>query len=110
MRGHLFVISASMWLAAAGLSTSAASPQGTAPRPPTDSVPHAGVVGQYCVTCHNDRLKTAGLSLEQLDVANPPASAEVWERVLRKLRRGSMPPQGVRRPDEAAYNGLITWL
>jgi mono/diheme cytochrome c family protein len=110
MRRHLFVITSSMWLAAAGLTTSVTRAQGTAPSPSASSAPHAEVVKQYCLTCHNDRLKTAGLSLEHLDVANPPAFAETWEKVLRKLRRGSMPPQGVRRPDDAAYNGLIAWL
>ncbi|HXI28774.1 MAG TPA: c-type cytochrome domain-containing protein, partial [Vicinamibacterales bacterium] len=58
------------------------------------------LVGKYCVTCHNDRLKTAGLSLQNLDLADVPDHAAVWEKVTRKLRSGEMPPASVRsRPD-----------
>src|SRR5437773_12031878 len=111
MKRRLFVIAGAMWLASAGLSVvSAKGPQALPSTPPTDSAHYSGVVKQYCVTCHNDRLKTAGLSLEKLDLANVSAGAEAWERVVRKLRRGAMPPQGVRRPDQATNDGLIAWL
>ena len=55
----------------------------------------------YCTTCHNDNLKTAGLVLESgvLDAAQVGSNAEVWEKVLRKVRTGQMPPSGRRRPD-----------
>jgi hypothetical protein len=62
------------------------------------------------VSCHNQRSRTGGLSLEALDVTHVASNAETWERVLRKLQLGVMPPQGVRRPDEATYNDLIVWL
>src|SRR5438128_1877577 len=65
-------------------------------------------VQQYCVTCHNDRLKTSGLSLEKLDVAHAAANPDVWERVERKLQARTMPPQGSRRPDESTYRALLT--
>src|SRR5262249_9503856 len=65
-----------------------------------------GAVTQYCVTCHNDRLKTSGLSLEKLDPENAAANAEIWENVARKLQARAMPPQGARRPDEATYRTL----
>jgi len=64
----------------------------------------------YCVTCHNDRLKTANLSLEGLDLTVVPEHAETWEKVIRKLRAGVMPPPGVRRPALAEYEGLRDWL
>ena len=67
-------------------------------------------ITQYCVTCHNQRTQTGGLSLENLDTASIPAHAEVWEKVVRKLRTGAMPPLGVRRPDRATYDQLITSL
>ena len=57
----------------------------------------------YCVSCHSDRVRTAGLSLERLDVTRPMDAAESWERVIAKLRAGSMPPPGRPRPDAAAY-------
>ena len=68
------------------------------------------VVSTYCVTCHNQRLKTAGLALDAVDVSRPAAHAEVWERVILKLRSGSMPPAGRPRPDPATYRMLTGWL
>src|SRR4051794_13463202 len=50
------------------------------------------LVDKYCITCHNDRRKTGDVSLQNLDAANPAAKAEIWERVVRKLRSESMPP------------------
>src|SRR5262245_5243822 len=47
---------------------------------------------RYCATCHNDRLKTGGLSLDHVEVSRPDAEPEVWEKVIRKLRTGVMPP------------------
>ncbi|HKE86334.1 MAG TPA: DUF1592 domain-containing protein [Vicinamibacterales bacterium] len=58
------------------------------------------LVKQYCVTCHNARLKTGGLSLDDLNPADAPAHPEVWEKVVLKLRGGMMPPQGMPRPDQ----------
>ncbi|MGE3510804.1 MAG: DUF1592 domain-containing protein, partial [Vicinamibacterales bacterium] len=65
---------------------------------------------KYCVTCHSDRLKTGGLTLQGLDVADVPAGAEVWEKVIRKLQTGSMPPAGAPRPDAATLSNVATWL
>src|SRR6185295_1017052 len=65
---------------------------------------------QYCVTCHNERLKTAGLMLDRLDVGNAAADADVWEKVIRKLRVGMMPPQGAPRPDRATQQALVSYL
>jgi len=70
----------------------------------------SAIVRQYCVGCHNDTLKTAGLTLAAIDPANPAAHGEVWEKVIRKLRAGQMPPAGVRRPEPAALDALIAWL
>ena len=71
---------------------------------------HAAELRRYCVTCHNGRLRTAGLSLEDLDVANPAASPDAWEKVIQKLRSRTMPPAQAPRPDEATYDSLATWL
>src|SRR5436190_13808542 len=68
------------------------------------------VLDTYCVSCHNQRLKTAGLALDAVDVAQPAANAELWERVIAKLRAGSMPPQGRPRPDAATYRAVAGWL
>jgi hypothetical protein len=72
--------------------------------------PQHALINQYCVTCHNQRAKTAGLLLDKLDIDHPGDHAEAWEKVVRKLRGGMMPPQGMPRPDQAKIDGLITWL
>src|SRR5262245_49210431 len=70
------------------------------------AAPVRAALDQYCVTCHNARLKTAGLLLDQLDVDRPGDAAESWEKVARKLRTGEMPPPGRPRPDAASYTAL----
>ena len=79
---------------------------------PSDAAADRGaLVAMYCVTCHNDRLKTGGLSLQTLDVDNPAAHAAVWEKVIRKLRSGEMPPAAIRsRPDPQTAAALVTYL
>ena len=70
----------------------------------------SSIVGQYCVTCHNGNQKTAGLALDLLDVANVEAHPETWEKVVRKLRAGAMPPAGARRPQPADYEFVASYL
>jgi hypothetical protein len=89
----------------------AAGRQASSPPPPTGvSAEHRATLTQYCVTCHNDRIKTAGLSLEPVDLAHVASNADTWERVVRKLRVGAMPPHGMKRPDAATNDRLIAWL
>src|SRR5579862_8127871 len=64
----------------------------------------------YCVTCHNQKLHTAGLSLDTLDASHASANAEVWERVIAKLQSGSMPPPGLPRPEAAVYHTVASAL
>jgi hypothetical protein len=64
----------------------------------------------YCVSCHNEVLKTAGLMLDQLDPGDLSKDGHIWEKLLRKLRNQEMPPAGMPRPDESEYNGLITFI
>jgi hypothetical protein len=68
------------------------------------------LLDRYCVSCHNDRAKTANLSLQGLDLSQVSAHAEVWEKVIRKLRAGVMPPPDLPRPPLAEYEGLRNWL
>src|SRR5262245_17600741 len=71
---------------------------------------HAGVLNRYCVTCHNARLKTGGLVLDTGDLEHAGERPELWEKVVRKLRTGTMPPAGSPRPEPAAYDALASWL
>ena len=77
---------------------------------PSSSQDHGAVLRRYCVACHNDKVKTGGLSLASFDVARAARNADVAERMIRKLQAGMMPPPGVPRPDEATYAALITAL
>ncbi len=74
------------------------------------SAPPRAVLQQYCFACHNDRARTGGLALDVLDLAHAGENPEVWEKVVRKLRTGAMPPAGRPRPDAATYDAVATWL
>ena len=80
------------------------------PAPEAEETAAAAVLQRYCVTCHNERLRTAGLALDELDVANAAAHAEVWEKVVGKLRSRTMPPALRPRPDDATYDAVATYL
>ena len=76
----------------------------------SDSTEASRTVRRYCVACHNARLLTAGLALDDVDLTRVGDHAELWENVVRKLRAGLMPPAGRPRPDEATYDRVATWL
>ena len=113
-----------LWLAAAGLGPAAlaeASPQAQAEAPRAESAPARpaaeasspdarALLDEYCVACHNARTRTAGLMLDRADVRQVAAGAETWEKVVRKLRSGAMPPPGRRRPDPQALDAFVTGL
>ncbi len=88
------------------------NPAGSLSRPSAAAtdVSARAVLDQYCVTCHNQKLKTAGLILDTLDPSNVAENTEAWEKVVRKLRAGMMPPQGARRPDATTYEALTVSL
>jgi len=102
-----WILCAALIAARAGLSAQATSP-GPGARDPGPGV--KATIDQYCVTCHSSRLKSGDLVLENADVAQLANNAEVWEKVVRKLRAGVMPPQGARRPDEPTMHALIASL
>jgi mono/diheme cytochrome c family protein len=72
--------------------------------------PQRAFLDQYCVTCHNPRMKAGALVLDGLDPLKAGELAVIWEKVVRKLRTGMMPPPGRPRPDEAAANGFVAAL
>src|SRR5439155_18459849 len=61
--------------------------------------PQPALLNQYCITCHNQRAKTAGLALDTMDFEHVGKDAAVWEKVVRKIRTGMMPPSGASRPE-----------
>jgi mono/diheme cytochrome c family protein len=70
----------------------------------------AALLNQYCITCHNQRAKTAGLELDAMDFEAVGKDAAVWEKVVRKIRTGMMPPSGARRPPRAALDAFASEL
>ena len=88
---------------AAKAQTAASSDGGT-------GAPPLQLVSTYCVTCHNARAKTGGLALDAAELADVPAHADVWEKVIRKVRAGMMPPPGMPQPDDATRRAAVAWL
>ena len=74
------------------------------------AAPHRAVLDRYCVTCHNERLLTAGLALDTANIEQVAEGAAVWEKVVTKLRTGAMPPVGRPRPDPETYDTFASWL
>jgi Protein of unknown function (DUF1592)/Protein of unknown function (DUF1588)/Protein of unknown function (DUF1585)/Protein of unknown function (DUF1595)/Protein of unknown function (DUF1587) len=72
--------------------------------------PQRTLIDQYCVTCHNQRLRTAGLTLDTANLDNISGAAQMWEKVLLKLRTGAMPPPSMPRPDKSAVDAFVSGL
>ena len=121
--GGLLVAGLLFTNAARATGASSAASQETAAEP--SAAAHRDVLDRYCVTCHNARvvrgesggasplvaqLRAAGLTLDTLDLDAVGDRAEVWERVVRKLRAGMMPPAGRPRPESGVLDDLAAWL
>ena len=104
-------MAAIVWIAVFGWHVLAApepqTPQSSAAGAPADG---RALVDKYCVTCHNQRLKTGDLALDAPELSNVAAHADVWEKVIRKVRAGMMPPAGLPRPDAASREALVASL
>ncbi|HEY1306615.1 MAG TPA: DUF1592 domain-containing protein [Vicinamibacterales bacterium] len=98
------------WMAAALSAMQAPPAQSQSRSASATTSPIKAVVDTYCLTCHNQKLRTAGLVLEGVDATRPGANAEIWERVIAKLRSGAMPPPGLPRPDSKTYDTAASWL
>ena len=85
-------------------------PSGPAPAATLSPANERALLDKYCVTCHNEKLKTAGLMLDKADVEHIGDGAEVWEKVVRKIHGGTMPPLGMPRPDQATLDGFASSL
>ena len=105
-------------LAVSGSVAVAAARVGSSPQqPPATPAGTAGkekllrtTLDTYCVSCHNERLKTAGLTLDAIDTTSPHTNPETWEKVIARLRAGTMPPAGRPRPDEATARATTAWI
>ena len=77
---------------------------------PASGLPASAVISKYCITCHNEKRKTAGLMLDKLDLQHVGSDAEAWEKIARKFRTHEMPPPGAPRPDKATYAAVTAHL
>src|SRR5438552_18998005 len=103
--GNRNIIGVLAAISMAMMSSAMAHPQAVAPQ--------RALLDRYCLTCHTQKAKERGavpIALDTLDLTNVPDDAEVWEKVLRKMRAGLMPPPGAARPDQAASQNLTGWL
>ena len=83
------------------------APKLAAERPSaTTSLSSRVVLDQYCVVCHNQKTKTGGLALDTIDLDHVEKTPETWEKVVRKIRTGLMPPSGARRPERAVLDAF----
>src|SRR5262245_27989398 len=112
-----FMIGCGSLALAATISATLAADQSTTQTPapniagsPAAQTPARELVTTYCVSCHNQRLKTGNLMLDGVDADRVSNSSEEWEKVIVKLRSRAMPPPGARRPDNATYDRVATWL
>jgi len=102
------------WMAAAVIAVGAAGAPGAQQErersaPPADA-PYRTLVNTYCLTCHSSKVKSGGLALDTINTADLSEHADAWEKVVRKLRAGQMPPQGARRPDDATHATALAAL
>jgi mono/diheme cytochrome c family protein len=102
------LLTAACFMSAAWVLT-AAPDQASKPASPAPS-PNQALINRYCAVCHNQKLKTANLALDTLDLTHPEKDALIWERAIRKLRGGMMPPPGMPRPPADSVNVLATYL
>ena len=92
------------------LDSARGRPDASAATSPSSASAQRQLLDRYCVSCHNDRAKTAGLSLERIDPARPGDAPEIWEKVVRKVNTGTMPPPAMAQPSKDDRHALLTRL
>ncbi len=103
MKRTIFIAAALLLIAGLAQVETQAPPAARTVQPSTDA---QAVVDRYCVTCHNGRMRTGGLALDAFKVIDAHAEAQTWEKVVRKVRTGMMPPSGAPRPDRSTLDAF----
>ena len=109
----LFAVVVTVTAAASGALATSPGQQAAGTVLSASSSQQSALLDEYCVTCHNqDRLETGGVpfAFEDLDLENVGVDAEVWEKVVEKMRLGMMPPAGNPRPDRGPYDQFVMRL
>ncbi|HEY7171017.1 MAG TPA: DUF1592 domain-containing protein [Vicinamibacterales bacterium] len=109
IRSIYVLVCLALWGGVALQAAKVRTPAGPPAQPPA-AAPDRALIDRYCVTCHNGRLKVAGLELDKMDLGAVGPSAEIWEKVVLKIRAGQMPPVGRPRPENAAAAAFTTSL
>ena len=110
MRATVSARSAPVAAALAALLSGTVGTTVSGAQPAPDASAHRAMLDRYCVVCHNERLRTAGLALDAADLSDLAGAAAIWEQVIRKLRIGAMPPPGRPRPDRGDARSLVAYL
>ena len=108
--GVLSILVSMVFLACATMAVPRTAKQAQQPAAANPTAAQRAMLDQYCVTCHNQQLKTAGLLLDTADLNDIPGGAATWEKVVMKLRSGMMPPLGRPKPDQAAVDSMVSLL
>ena len=104
------------WSQTSSSNPASAKPAVSSTSPVQTAATERALVNQYCVVCHNEKMKAAGqasamaLTLDATDTANVEQDAAKWEKVVWKVRAGMMPPAGMPRPNAATFESMITYL
>ena len=112
MRGLSILIAGVLTVGSVGSRylQAAGSKQQPAASATASAASHRAAVDRYCVSCHSEKLKVGGLTLENADLTNLASNTAVWEKVIRKVRAGQMPPAGRPRPEKATADSLVAFL
>jgi cytochrome c5 len=103
-------VAATFGLALISVSGHLGAQQKAAPTSAASAASARILLDKYCATCHNQRLKTANLTFDAMDLSHVASDGAVWEKAVRKLRGGMMPPPGAPRPDLTAVDSFVSWL
>lgn len=110
MRRRLTFLIPACAILVAAYGVRASAQQVSAPAASQPAAAHQTVLSKYCYGCHNEKLKSGSMALTGLDIAAPAKNSESWEKVIRKLGTGSMPPAGMPRPEKAAADSMVRYL
>lgn len=109
-RRSTYAVAGAVCMLITGYMPVARSQQSVARTASNDSAAMKALVELYCVGCHNEKVASGGLRIDSADLSRVPQHAETWEKVIRKLRAGTMPPQGMPRPDRPTLDRFVTYL
>src|SRR5688572_9645413 len=107
---RVFVLATVAFAVAVCVSVAGSPQQAQTTAASSSAAPSRALIDTYCVACHNQRVKTAGIAFDNADLRDISKDADLWEKALRKLRGGMMPPPGARRPDAASVDTFTATL